>query len=114
MSEYGAGITAKRKDGEAISEEEAEKLAESMNAAARKQGICGYFEEEPDCDLGWEEDDGGYTLVATSSAAYHHSTPKEIMEEGMQHDLEYAKKLAAALEQEYPGVYEFNVDEQEW
>ena len=60
MSEYGAGITAKRKDETAITEAEAEKLAGSMNAAAKSLGICGFFEEESDCDLGWEEDDGGY------------------------------------------------------
>lgn len=75
MSEYGAGITANRKDGNAIPEEEAEKLPASMNAAARSMGICGFFEEEPECDLGWEEDDGGYTLVATSSPGYHADTP---------------------------------------
>jgi len=114
MSEYGAGVTAKRKDGKEITEEEAEKLAESMNTAAKGLGLCGFFEEEPDCALGWEEDDGGFTLVATSSAAYHADTPKDIMEDGMKHDIEYAEKLVAALEKQHPGVYEFSVDEQEW
>jgi hypothetical protein len=114
MSEYGAGLTVTRKDGVAVDEEEAEGLVARMERLARAADRCGAFEEEPDCGLGWEEDGGGYTLVVTSSYGYHHSTPEEVMEDATEHDLDYARWLAGALEAELPGVYAYEADFHEW
>jgi hypothetical protein len=102
MSEYGAGLTVTRKDGVAVDEEEAEGLVARMERLARAADRCGAFEEEPDCGLGWEEDGGGY------------STPEEVMEDATEHDLDYARWLAGALEAELPGVYAYEADFHEW
>ena len=114
MSEYGSGITLWRKDGESVSLAEAEALVALMNEVAHREGRSGAFEEEADCGLGWEDADGGYTLVATSSPAYHASLPEELMEEAMQDDLAFGEWLIAQLEAAHPGVYRFEVDEHEW
>ena len=114
MSEYGSGVTVWRKDGAAVDEAEATALAARMDALAAAGGRCGAFEEAPDCGLGWEEDGGGYTLVATSSPAYTHGLPEELAEESLAHDIAYAEWLAQALEGALPGVYRFEVDEHEW
>lgn len=114
MSEYGAGLTVNRIDSEAISEDEADMLAAHMNTAAQHGDRHGTFEEAPDCGLAWEEDDGGYTLVVTSSHAYHAATPEEIQDDATEHDLDYARWLAQALEQAFPKTYRFEADMFEW
>jgi len=114
MSEYGSGLTVWRKDGAAIDDEQALGLVKQMDALAAEAERCGAFEEEPECGLGWEEDDGGYTLVVTSSAAYHASLPEDLAEESLAHDVAYAEWLAGALEKKHPGVYRYEAGEQEW
>ena len=114
MSEYGSGLTLWREDGAAIDDEEALGLVKQMDALAAAAERCGAFEEEPETGLGWSEDDGGYTLVVTSSPAYHASLPEDLAEESMAHDIAYAEWLAEALEKEHPGVYRYEVDSQEW
>ena len=113
MSEYGVGMTVRRRDGAELTEPEAESIVERMMRLARAAGRCGAFEEEPDCGLGWEEEDG-YTLVVTSSLAYHYATPQDIQDAGMEDDMAYAKWLATALEAELPGTYTYEVEPQEW
>jgi len=65
MSEFGAGITVWRKDGQAVSKEEAQRLVNTMESLANASGKHGAFDDgAPDCGIGWSEEGGGYTLVA--------------------------------------------------
>lgn len=114
MSAYGAGITIWRKDGTPIDEDTAQSIVELLDHVAQQHDRCGAFEDQSECGLGWEEDEGGYTLVATSSYAYHHATPEDVREDGLAHDLEFAQWLTTQIEAAHPGVFRFEVDEHEW
>jgi len=115
VSEYGSGLTVWRKDAVAVTEDDAMGLVQEMMAIATAAGRWGAFDHEaPECGLGWEEDDGGYTLVATSSPAYKFGLPEDIAEESMAADVEYAEWLGTQLELKHPGVYRYEASEQEW
>ncbi len=86
-----------------------------MNVEAGKAQKHGAFDDgEADCGLGWEEDNGGYTLVATSSVAYKFGLPDDLAEESMQYDIEFAKWLATRIDVVHPETYTFEIEEQEW
>lgn len=115
MSEYGSGLTVWRKDGEVVTEAAASILVTEMMAIATAAGRRGSFDDEaPECGLGWSEDDGGYTLVVTSSAAYKFELPEGLAEESMADDVAFAEWLAEQLEQKHPGVYRYEACDQEW
>lgn len=115
MSEWGAGITVRRNDGKAVTEEEATKLVDLMEIEANQAGKHGSFDDgEADCGLGWDHDDGSYTLVATTSAAYKFGLPEDLAEASMQDDIEYAKWLTTRIEKTHPRVYAFEITEEEW
>ena len=52
--------------------------------------------------------------MATSSAAYHASTPDELQKSAIEHDEAYSEWLAQALEAALPGVYRYEVSQEEW
>jgi len=115
MSEYGAGITLWRVDHTTINTDEAQAVVQELHRIAWAAQRHGSFDDgQADCGLGWPEDDGGYTLVATSSPAYTCDLPEDLSEAAMADDIAFAQWLSTELEALWPGRYRCEVDSQEW
>lgn len=112
MSEYGACLTIRRKDGAPLNDAEAKRLEREMKVIARQKLLKGSDGERLLCEHA-DCADGAATFMMTSSFGYQ-LTPDDLNDESHEEDRTQARKLASFLEIRHPGDYLYEVSTTEW